>query len=46
MTSGSWLVVGLLSAGVILALVALKYRRFPEDRPEIPATTRTTTQRT
>jgi hypothetical protein len=41
MTSGSWLVVGLLSAGVILALVALKYRRYPaaDEWRESPATT-------
>jgi len=39
MTSGSWLVVGLVVAALVLAVVAMKVRRFPrENRP--PATTR------
>ena len=28
--NGKWLVLGLLTLGVILALIGLKYRRFPE----------------
>jgi hypothetical protein len=40
MTSGSWLVVGLVAAGLALAIVALKVRRFPKERNNGPATTR------
>jgi hypothetical protein len=28
--NGKWLVVGIVSLGVVLALIGLKYRRFPE----------------
>jgi hypothetical protein len=40
MTSGSWLVVVLVGAGLVLAIVALKLRRFPNERHNGPATTR------
>jgi hypothetical protein len=43
--SGSWLVIGLVSVGLLLALIALKFRRFPEDWNKNPAaTTPSTTQ--
>jgi hypothetical protein len=40
-SNGRWLVVGILAMGVVLALVGLKFRRFPEgERPgTVPATT-------
>ena len=37
LTSGSWLVIALVTAGVILAIVALKVRRFPHERQQVPA---------
>ena len=39
MTSGSWLVVGLVGAALVLAVVAMKVRRFPREN-RTPATTR------
>jgi hypothetical protein len=30
--NGKWLVIGLLALGVVLALVGVKYRQFPESR--------------
>ena len=37
--NGKWLVLGILALGIILALVGLKYRRFPEGtRTGLPAT--------
>jgi hypothetical protein len=42
MTSGSWLVVGLVGVGLVLAVVAMKVRRFPEEwrkGKDTPATT-------
>ena len=41
--NGTWLVVGILLLGVVLALVGLKFRRFPE-RDGAPPTTPATTQ--
>ena len=43
--NGRWVVIGIVVLGVVLALVGLKFRRFPEgDRPgetaPPPATTR------
>ena len=39
--NGKWLVVGILALGVVLALVGLKFRRFPEGERGVapPATT-------
>ena len=39
--NGKWLVVGILGLGVVLALVGLKFRRFPEGNRGVvvPATT-------
>lgn len=39
--NGKWLVVGILALGVVLALVGLKFRRFPEGIRGVvaPATT-------
>jgi len=35
--NGKWLVLGLLTLGVVLALIGLKYRRSPEaTRPGAP----------
>ena len=39
MTSGSWLVVGLVGVALALAVVAMKIRRFPPENRS-PATTR------
>ena len=41
--NGTWLVVGILLLGVVLALVGLKFRRFPE-REGPPLTNPATTQ--
>ena len=35
--NGKWLVVGILALGVVLALVGLKFRRFPENDRGLPA---------
>jgi hypothetical protein len=46
--SGRWLVIGMVALGVALALIGLKYRRFPEGgKPGMqqPATTQTTMPR-
>jgi hypothetical protein len=39
--NGKWLVVGIVALGVVLALVGLKFRRFPEGERGVraPATT-------
>lgn len=37
LTSGSWLVIALVTAGLLLALIALKVRRFPHERQHGPA---------
>jgi hypothetical protein len=38
--NGRWLVVGIVALGVVLALVGLKFRRFPEnDRGVVPPAT-------
>ena len=39
--NGKWLVVGMLALGVVLALIGLKYRRFPEGtKTGMPTTVR------
>jgi hypothetical protein len=43
LTSGSWVVVGLVGVGLVLAVVAMKVRRFPDEwrrGKNSPATTR------
>ena len=37
--NGKWLVIGLVTLGVVLAAVGVKFRRFPEEIRG-PATTR------
>jgi hypothetical protein len=38
--NGKWLVVGIVALGVVLALVGLKFRRFPDgDRGAVPPAT-------
>ena len=46
-SNGRWLVVGILGLGVVLALVGLKFRRFPEGEggSVAPATTRAAVER-
>jgi hypothetical protein len=44
LTSGSWLVIALVAAGLILALIALKVRRFPHQWQQPPAQTQPATQ--
>jgi hypothetical protein len=36
-SNGKWLVVGILALGVVLALVGLKFRRFPEGEGGVRA---------
>jgi hypothetical protein len=41
MNSGSWVVIALLAIGVIAALAALKFRRYPTQEPVTQPTTST-----
>jgi len=42
MSNGSWLVIGLLTVGVIAGLAALKFRRYPNQEPSTQPTPTTT----
>jgi len=39
LTNGSWLVIAVVTLGLILALIALKFRRFPHERGPQNSTT-------
>jgi hypothetical protein len=43
MSSGSWLVIGLVTVGVIAGLAALKFRRYPGQGSATQPTTTSTT---